>query len=485
MPSTLFFISRPSSLASQFATGVSTNEAPSLQRDRELVVSEENIGDQQLFWVTYPEGAEQILSTLLSVGTHCYVYMANTSIEAQGESNSITKCDDLREVFDSDIYPKDVELAGNPDGNLGDIDGDPKVTIFLGPFVEHLYAGRYDLMNEIASTHSNYREMFMIDATRTINDMICLAIHEFNHLIWFNHEMDEADFLVEGLANFAIQYCGYWGATAEAQARRFTENPQDSLLFFNRISEDYYWDVSYGQSYLFMIYLYERFGIDFVRSLVSIPEDGAIAVEVALSNGGYDLTFNDVYLDWIVACTLDNPEIYEGVYGFSTVNYTIDYKYSVGADYPIERSDITFNYYGIHARKLYSPLDNMTLKIENPISNALGIAIAVLDDEGWSITQTLHTEQSMEVLEYIEGTNVREVYLIMSLMSENTPSEFGYVYNLDEISSVDLDYSISEGVQSQSSELPIFILPISGVLVVSIIAIVVLHRRRDTVVQVM
>lgn len=441
-------------------------------------LSDEEFGDQHLFWVTYPSGAEQILVTLLSVGTHCYVYMANTSLETQGELNAIAKCDELRNAFDSIIYPKDVELAGNPDGLLGDIDGDPKVTIFLGPFVEHLYAGRYDPMNELELTYSNHREMFMIDATRSINDMISLACHEFNHLIWFNHEMDEADFLVEGLANLAIQYSGYWSVTAEAQARRFIDNPQDSLLFFNRISDDYYWDVSYGQSYLFMAYLYERFGVDFVRSLVSIPEDGALAIDVALSNAGYDLRFNDVYLDWIVACTLDNPEIYEGIYGFTSVNYSIDYQYSIGADYPIEWSDVVFNYYGVHARKIYSPLNGMTLQIENPHSGVLGIATMVLDDEGWHVSQTLHTEQSLVVIEYIEGINVEEVYFIASLMSEGTPSEFGVIYDLDEVPSLGLDYCISERVRFESSELIILFLPILGILAVSIVALVIHHRRK-------
>ena len=421
-----------------------------------VTIATEEVGDQQLFWVLYPSGAEQELATLLSVGTHCYIYMENSCIETLGEFAAFSECEQFREAFDSDIYLKGTELAGNPNGTLGDIDGDPKVTIYVGPFLEKsggLLAGFYEAMNDLEGDYSNYREMIFIDVTRPITEAICTIIHEFNHLIWFNHEMDEAYFLLEGLANLAIQYTGYSSLIVDEQVRRFTHNPEDSLLFFNRIADNYYWDVSYGQSYLFVTYLYERFGVDFIRSLVSIPEDGAIAIDVALSNGGYNLTFNDVYLDWIVACTLDNTEIYEGIYGFSSVDYTIDCRYSI-ADYPIELSNIKFNYYGIHARRLHSPTDNMALKIECPISCCIGIAIAVLDDEGWHVTQTLHTENSTEITEHIEGTNVQAVYIMTSLMSKNTPSIFGLIYDLDETPSLDLDYSISSMLTTSTTSTP-------------------------------
>lgn len=458
----------------------------------EMTLSTEQEGDEQFFWVMYPSGPELERATLLSVGTDCYVYMENSCIDTKGVSNAVSQCDEIREAFDSDIYPKGTELAGNPDGTLGDIDGDPRVTVYIGPFFEKsggLLGGFYEAMNDLEGTYSNYREMVFIDVDRPVAEAICTITHEFNHLIWFNHEMDEAYFLLEGLANLAIQYTGYRSTIVEEQVRRFTESPQDSLLYFNIIADNYYWDVSYGQSYLFVTYLYERFGTDFIRSLVSIPEDGAVAVDVALSNGGYNLSFNDVYLDWIVACTLNNPEIYGGIYGFTSENHTIDCRFSIGADYPLEKSNITFNYYGFRARGLYSPPDNMILKIERPTLGDLGIAIAISDDEGWHVTQTLHTEDSTEITEHIEGTNIQEVYIIISLMSEDTPSEFGLIYDLDETPSLDLDYTISEEVPSESTsdgvptefqDMNILFLSISGLLIV-IVVIVVIHNKRSKV----
>ena len=449
------------------------------------VLSQEIFGEQHLFWTPlgWPDIAEpeQVRATLLSVGTNCYVYMANSSIELLGEPEAISKCDDLRLIFDDLIYPKAIELAGHPDGNLGDIDGDPRVTLFLAPLVRNMgsaYLGFHQVQDEFPVPFSNLREMVFIDAERELNETIITSIHEFNHLIWFNHEIDEADFLTEGLANLAVDYTGYWSWVTDAVTNSFTNYPQISLLYFNRFYSSY-WDASYGQGYLFVTYLWERFGVDFVSSLVSIPEDGALAIDVALANQGYTLTFNDVYLDWITACVIDNPEIDDGIYGFTTLNYTVDYSSSPGSYYPIQRTDITHNHYGIHARRIYSPMDSQTFQIENPQSYALGISVVILDNSGWSVTQSIHTEQSSVITKHITGSGVQEIYIITSLMSQDTPTEYGDVYALDEVPSVELTYTISEYVPSLGSDMGLsYLMPIFGTVALVICGAAVVYRRR-------
>jgi len=101
-----------------------------------LDYSEEHFGDQQDFWILLPEFV-QMRATLLAVGNWSYVYMANETIDLYGESFMISKCETLRDEFDTTIYPKAIEIAGSPDGYLGDIDGDPHVTIFLAPLCRY------------------------------------------------------------------------------------------------------------------------------------------------------------------------------------------------------------------------------------------------------------------------------------------------------------------------------------------------------------
>ncbi|MFW9810526.1 MAG: hypothetical protein ACFFE6_14200, partial [Candidatus Thorarchaeota archaeon] len=196
----------------------------------------ESFGDQQAFWtyLSRPESMEltAVNATLLSVGDYCYVYMANETIDLLGESAAISKCSQLGQYFDDAIYPKAVELAGSPDGYLGDIDGDPRVTLFLAPLVRYMgnaYLGFHVPWDDCPFPFSNRREMVFIESERDLNETVLITIHEFNHLIWDNYEIDEADFLDEGLANLAIDYTGYWYYITDAVTTTYTLHPEISL----------------------------------------------------------------------------------------------------------------------------------------------------------------------------------------------------------------------------------------------------------------
>ena len=410
---------------------------------------EEQFGDQRLFWTNIPE-LVQLRATLLAVGNWCYIYMANDTIERFGESSMITKCETLRDEFDSNIYPKAIEIAGSPDGNLGDIDGDPHVTVFFAPYRRYYgdnsVLGYYDDKDDDPyNPYSNLREMVYCDSEMSTEDSKWVIVHEFNHMIWGNYEYDEAHFLLEGLAQYAVDYSGYFSWVTDAIANTYTSFPEISLLYFVR-EYGLLWDASYGQSYIFMTYLAERFGNDFAKKLVSTPEDGALAIDAVLSDFEYtDITFNDIYLDWITACVLDIPSIEGGIYGFESIDYKIQAQTGIGYTFPIQKNDTTHYYYGFDVKTIYADYDNFTFTIENPYPYALGISIAFKDNYGWNVTQLLNTEESDTISLYIEGEEITEAYVITSLMSPSTPSDFGIVYSLSELVSEDLTYIFTEG----------------------------------------
>ncbi|MFW9788148.1 MAG: hypothetical protein ACFFE1_10760 [Candidatus Thorarchaeota archaeon] len=446
----------------------------------------ESFGEQQAFWtyLSRPESMEltPVNATLLAVGDSCYVYMANETIDLMGESAAISKCSQLGQYFDDVIYPKAVELAGSPDGYLGDIDGDPRVTLFLVPLVRHMgtaYLGFHVPWDEYPFPFSNRREMIFIESERDLNETVLITIHEFNHLIWDNYETDEADFLMEGLANLAIDYTGYWYYITDAVTTTYTYHPEISLLHFNRFYGRY-WDASYGQAYLFVTYLAERFGVDMVKSLVSTREDGPAAVEVALANAGYDLTFNDVYLDFITACVLDDPEIEDGVYGFESLNYTIQYYTTLLGNYPIIRENVEHYHYGFNVFRMVAPLDNFTITIDNPLTYDVGLVIAIRNSSGWHVSQSQLHSTSGTLSKYIQSPDSEEVYVITTLISEDTPTHFEDVLALDEIPSETLDLSITEGASEDQPMPDLIIVPflILAIVALSSIFIVVRTKRR-------
>ncbi len=434
---------------------------------------EEQVGDQFLFWINIPD-IVQLRGTLLAKGNWSYIYMANETIDLLGVNASLSKCESLRDEFDSIIYPGALEVAGHPDGNLGDIDGDPHITVFLAPlcryYGDNSVLGYYDDKDDqMGNPYSNNREMFYVDSEHSLTDTLWIVTHEFNHMIWGNYEYDEASFLLEGLANYNVDYDGYYSWVTEAVTNSFTYHPEISLLYFVR---EYgpLWDASYGQAYLFVTYLAERFGNEFTKKLVSTSADGALAVDSALIQSGYSISFNAVYLDWITACTLDDSSFADGIYGFETVDYSIQAQTGIGYTFPIEKTDKKHYYYGFDVKAIYADYDNFTFVIENPYPYALGISIAYLDDAGWNVTQFFNTVNSEQISLYIEGTNIQEAYVITSLMSANTPADFGIVYALSELDSESLDYYFYEGKYeiTDESSFTIIILPVlTCILVIS------------------
>jgi len=406
--------------------------------------------------------------------------MANETIELLGESAAISKCSQLGQVFDDEIYPSAVELAGSPDGHLGDIDGDPRVTLFLAPLVRYMgnaYLGYHVPLNEYPFPYSNRREMVYIEAERDFNETVCITIHEFNHFLWDNYEIDEADFLMEGLANLAIDYTGYWYYITDAVTTTYTLHPEVSLIHFNRFYGRL-WDASYGQAYLFVNYLADRFGVDTVRALVSIREDGPLAVEIALANAGYNMTFNEVYLDFITACVLDDVESEDGIYGFQSLNYTIQSVTTILDPLPFIRDNVRHNHYGFNVYRLVDPPDNFTISISKSQSFATCIIVALIDSSGSLVTQYQYPSSYGTISEFIQCNRAEEVYLITTLISDETPTEFQDVFELAEIPSDSLDLTISEGDTRSQSSPDLIIVPFTILAIVALSSIFIVVRKK-------
>ena len=73
----------------------------------------------------------EIAASLLASGEHCYIYMQDSMISQIGESGAQSLCESYRTEFDTRIYQTVVDLTGNPNGTIGDIDGDPHVIILI------------------------------------------------------------------------------------------------------------------------------------------------------------------------------------------------------------------------------------------------------------------------------------------------------------------------------------------------------------------
>ncbi len=392
----------------------------------------ESLGDQETFWVYNSNTGDyyQVTAELLSEGQYCYIYMDLTSISALGLTEATERSNRYSAEFDSIMYPTNLELVGHPDGLIGDVDGDPKISVLFTPAS---YNGAYFFKDDDPThPYSNMREMIYIHPYLSEQRILSNLVHELNHLIWFNHEQDEAIIVLEGTAEYSRYKAGYLnnesfisaGIAADynltTESDYFKAYPESSLLYWEY--DEYNRNVaSYGRSYMFMLYLSERFGEGFLTDLVTIEEDGPAGIEKALQNRGLSISFNEIFLDFITACTIDLEEFADGRYGYQTAEFKIG-----AVDYfsqlPYNITDRKYNLYGFRVCNIISPPNEFTVKITNPKPDALGISAAINDKNGWNITQTVSfSENGDELYLYFTGDEIDYAYIITSIINTNTP----------------------------------------------------------------
>jgi len=380
------------------------------------------IDQEETFWmvtdfyntVTYG----QISATLLAIGANSYIYITSSIISSVGTATARARAEAWRDEFENKIYPNNLLYFGNPNGYLGDIDGDSHVTVLLADLDDAAnVAGYFDPNNEHTGETSNTREMVYVDYD--YNQYSVLA-HEFQHLIHYNYDPDEYWWIDEGCAEYSAYLNGYTLATNLTVFARdnFQHNPEDSLLYWNYYgagSEDVRSD--YGGAYMFIFYFAEKYGTGAIRNLVSETFGGPLGIENTLHNLGFSIDFNELYLNWVTALNVDDPSFGGGLYGFENLDINLDYE--LISIFPNTKTDRLNRFYGMYIAKLVSPGDFMLLEITPPGSYSLAISVAVHDINGWSVTKKI-LDTDISVL--INGTLVDTAYIVTSIVTSTTPS---------------------------------------------------------------
>ncbi|MBN2413018.1 T9SS type A sorting domain-containing protein [candidate division KSB1 bacterium] len=304
--------------------------------DTEGNIIEDYVGQQVDFWTWNFKYStvEQIQATCKAVGSNCYIYVHDI------ESINQTTIDAIKNEFDLHIYPTDRAHFGS-EWKPG-IDGDDKVTILIYNIKDNYYygsgssyiAGYFDPYDETTNYQSNQREMFYMDcnpATPGSNQFYGTLAHEFQHMIHFNEDGNEETWINEGCSGYAEFICGYgW-----RKPSHFFTSPDNQLTLWSQTLDDY------EQTFLFILYLYEKYGgAPSIKALVQESANGISGVEIALSGQGYSTPFNNIFTDWIAANFLDDTSIGTGQYGYSNIDlssYPISFDNSHGS-YPASSS---------------------------------------------------------------------------------------------------------------------------------------------------
>ncbi len=238
----------------------------------------------------------------------------------EGVNYSLSDVKNLVDVFENQIYQRNREIFGK-EWSPG-VDNDVHLTIL---YTQELgsaagYFSSADLLMPEIERFSNMAEMFYLSADYIkLSDLFTYGVlaHEFHHMIHWNIDRNEASWINEGLSELAVELNGF---NAGGFSFLFAANPDLQLNFWPGNDQGNS-TPHYGASYLFMKYLFGRFGSDFISDLVSQSKNGMQGIGAVLSStqGKSQLspiTSEQIFQDWTIANILQNDEIRSGIYGY-------------------------------------------------------------------------------------------------------------------------------------------------------------------------
>jgi hypothetical protein len=304
---------------------------------------------------TYDGGAKVFLDrnlkfkefTLRSVGDNVEIWVANDLSFPEDDprpAHVVTQeqVDKLRDEFDSNIYPVATEFFGTPDELDGShsplpemvglpdgyYEGSDKIIMLVDNIQDDNYTDPdypFFVAGFFWQTLENYmdRNIVTIDTnsweTRLENTFYATTIHELQHLIHADNDGAEESWLNEGMSTFS-EYLGGYGH-GEGSINFYLDHPENSLVNWDehRVTETGPETIAdYGQVYLFTLYMYDKYGQDFIRELALSKQQGMTSVDEMLKQFGEKEDFTELYQNFITALALDDGT--GGKYDFDSID---------------------------------------------------------------------------------------------------------------------------------------------------------------------
>jgi hypothetical protein len=291
----------PIELAARY--GLTDGEAPASKP----FAGEANVGDAREFFVQRinsaafsgdaPPDTVTITATVAAKSQHAYFYVD----DALGANAANAQA--AADAFEDTVWPAITGVFGTP--LTPGVDGDPRIIVLqadLGGAVGG-YVSPDDGFLRAVRPQSNEAEMVYMDRTLLLGNAsfnVVLA-HELQHLIHGNVDAGEEAWINEGLSEAASGVVG-GGLSSIAS---FAVRPDIQLNTWGSEGSA----AHYGASAAFNRYLAHRFGGDSaLGDIARAGEDGARGVEEFLDDAAPELTFREVFADWITANVLDRVE---------------------------------------------------------------------------------------------------------------------------------------------------------------------------------
>jgi hypothetical protein len=272
------------------------------------------VGDTRTFWTHNSDTFEtnEITAELMAISKHAYFWQDQAS-EALNATNEPATAEDWAAAAESfDQSYERVRAVFGQEESPG-LDGDLRLFVINSDSLGMVggYFGQNDRLPAIMEPYSNEGQYFYISntwASGIASDYYKEVLaHEFQHMIQKNMDPNEEGWLNEGFSMLAQQVAGMGGDNSVAD---YLIKPDQSLWYWSGESMDY------GQSYLYVDYLYEQIGEEFIKAIASDPANGLASIDQNLVQFDSPRNADELYADAMMAVYFDNPALAEGQYAF-------------------------------------------------------------------------------------------------------------------------------------------------------------------------
>jgi hypothetical protein len=170
--------------------------------------------------------------------------------------------------------------------------------------------------------------MFVLNLGGAPLDSLAFAgelAHEHQHMIQWGLDPNEDLWLNESISELAAFMSGVQAndsAAGKTNAEYFAEYPHIQLTARPETSldkDDFSTYAHYAAERLFTIYLFEQFGKDFIKNLVSNPNPGVLSIQQELDKVPGAPRFDDVYASWRLANYLNDRSLLQGQFGYKGI----------------------------------------------------------------------------------------------------------------------------------------------------------------------
>ncbi len=388
--------------------------------------SKYKVGYKKEFWTwnlnVMPPENTKLKATCRGVGENVYIFVSDDVWTVNVFQKDI---DRIIQTFDHSTPETSVdgdkgiyEILTETFGKPPDVDNDPRIYFLisqLGMYHGHHFDGFFRFIDQTKGEYSNRAEILYLDCDNPSDDYhLGIIAHEFQHLIQWQYERDEASWVNESLAEVAMILCGYY--TDKKQVVRYLNNTDSPLISKGHMS-------NYGACLLWGTYIYERFGRTFLKNLMLEKSDGIEGFKRVLTNMNIKDNFSNIFGDWLIVNYLNTDLFTNKNYKYKSITLptfpTIKHFFSLPVHDTGKISGYAVNYLKFSIKRVKSKKLRITFKSD--LLNDFLIKIIKIDNDDLanSKVEDVALSEPIEIFDVTDiGKSYREIVLVVSVLKE-------------------------------------------------------------------